>query len=230
MSKTCKLCNCVNFSTVRNCANCGQKLPLGSEYKLVMMCLGIVGVGILAVAIYSKVSDKKQISASAVTTYAPEQSAALPTPAVQGAKGSDDIALLCKMTNSMGVAGSDGKSYVLIYSPTHSVGKFGPEKQSGEWDPEYKINGIEKSINEVTFQVRSYNWMFVQRLNPQAVAPDEKLTVNRASLVMQYYSYAPEAGAITATYKCELLSEDKFLKHVKWVSDNTQKLQGANKI
>jgi hypothetical protein len=139
-----------------------------------------------------------------------------------------DIALGCRYQNSGNE--SDNKFYVLIYAPTFGVAKFGSEKPDGEWDPAYKISSKDSTLQTITFEVESFSNNFAKQMNPSAEFSPEKITVNRETLDLRYETNSKYVGHIGMRYKCDLLTEDKFEKHVKWVLDNTEQQKQKNKI
>jgi len=141
-------------------------------------------------------------------------------------KGPDDVALLCNSDDK----DSNQKTYVLIYSPKYNVGKFGPEKDDGTWDPMYRINSKDLSLQEVTFDVTSYNYFLIKKINPQDEFNPEKIVVDRKTLDLYYETDLKYAGYLRINYKCDLLQSDRFSKHIQWVLDNTEKQKQQNKI
>jgi hypothetical protein len=141
-------------------------------------------------------------------------------------KGPDDVGLICKSEEK----GSNQQMYVLIYSPKYNVGKFGPEKEDGTWDPRYRINAKDSTLQEVTFDVTSYDNIFVKNLNPQAEINPEKIIVDRKTLDLRYETNGKYVGYLRMNYKCDLLQGERFTKHIQWVLDNTEKQKQQNKI
>ena len=137
-------------------------------------------------------------------------------------KGSDDVALECVYKEYA------GKSIVLIYSPKYSVAKYGPEEPNGTWNPEARIDSKESDASEITFHVTAFDWLLVERLNPSAQKPNEIFRVNRTTLDANYYSDG--SFVISQFFKCDVLSPEKFKKHVQWVLNNTQRMKEGYKI
>jgi hypothetical protein len=140
-------------------------------------------------------------------------------------KGPDDIALSCNYSDH-----SNQTPLIFIYSEKYNVGKFGKLKNDGEWDPEYRIISKSSTNYEITFDVSNYNNLIVQRINPNAEISPEKIRVNRSTLDMEYETDTKYAGFIRLNYKCDLLGESQFEKHVQWVIDNTNRQKQENKI
>ena len=140
-------------------------------------------------------------------------------------KSADDIALLCNYSDY-----SNQAPLVFIYSEKYSVGKFGKQKNDGEWQPQYRINSKFSTNNEYTFDVTSYDSLLVQRLKPNAKISPEKIRVNRSTLDMVYESDGEYVGFIRLNYKCDLLSDTDFKKYIQWVIDNTNKQKEENRI
>jgi hypothetical protein len=140
-------------------------------------------------------------------------------------KSTDDIALSCNYSDH-----SNQTPLIFIYSEKYSVAKFGKLKNDGEWDPEYRIISRSSTNSEITFDVSNYNNLVVQRLNPNAEISPEKIRVNRSTLDMEYETDTKYAGFIRINYKCDLLGDSEFEKHIQWVIDNTNRQKQENKI
>ena len=140
-------------------------------------------------------------------------------------KGAEDIALSCRYVS---VPSTD--NYVLIYSTKYSVAKFGKEGEDGRWIPEYRLNSVSKTVNQVEINATSYNMMTVKSLDPSVKMMNENFLINRSSLYMRLLIEGGDLGTINMNYECSLLDDASFERHVNWVLENTKKIQAVNKI